>query len=77
MEADTLQAAIASLTLAQELKNWRKRLAWTQARAAAWLHVSVDTYRGWEGGRRKKLQAGPIRARMAQMKPRNAAVGSQ
>ena len=59
------------MTLAEELKAWRAKLGLTQAKAANRLQVSLHTYRGWEGGkRRNKLQAGPIRKLISQIKPR-------
>jgi putative transcriptional regulator len=38
---------------ADELRDWRHRMGWTQARAAFWLNTSVRTYQGWEQGRFK------------------------
>lgn len=65
---------MTSTTLAFALKTWRAELGWTQEKAAKWLRVSPDTYRGWEGGkRRKKLQRGLIQLRMDQAKARKIA----
>jgi DNA-binding transcriptional regulator YiaG len=36
---------------ADELKDWRGRMGWTQERAAYWLNTSIRTYQGWEQGR--------------------------
>lgn len=36
---------------ADELKEWRYRMGWTQTEAAAALNTSVRTYQGWEQGR--------------------------
>ncbi len=38
---------------ADELKDWRARMGWTQGRAAEALNTSVRTYQGWEQGRFK------------------------
>jgi DNA-binding transcriptional regulator YiaG len=36
---------------ADELKDWRHRMGWTQAEAAAALNTPIGTYQGWEQGR--------------------------
>jgi putative transcriptional regulator len=38
---------------ADELKEWRKLMGWTQEQAAGALNTSVRTYQGWEQGRFK------------------------
>jgi DNA-binding transcriptional regulator YiaG len=36
---------------AVQLADWRNRMGWTQAEAAAALNTPLGTYRGWEQGR--------------------------
>lgn len=38
---------------ADELKDWRHRMGWTQERAAEALNTSVRTYQSWEQGRHR------------------------
>jgi DNA-binding transcriptional regulator YiaG len=38
---------------ADELKDWRHRMGWTQEEAAFWLNTSVRTYQSWEQGRHR------------------------
>ena len=49
------------MTFADELKAWRAREGYTQARAAGWLGVPVRTYQSWEQGRWEPEQVGPVR----------------
>jgi DNA-binding transcriptional regulator YiaG len=37
----------------KQLKRWREAMDWTQAEAAAALHVPLATYADWEQGRRR------------------------
>lgn len=40
--------ASGNLMTSEQLKAWRTRRGWTQAEAAAALHVPLRTYEGWE-----------------------------
>ena len=54
---------------AEELKQWRAGLGYTQVKAADKLRVPVRTYEEWEQARRQPQQLGPIRKLMQQAKP--------
>lgn len=43
--------AQGQIDLPQFLKDWRKNMGWTQAKAAAALGMALPTYRGVEQGR--------------------------
>lgn len=43
--------------LATQLRAWRAARNLSQAQAAIKLHLPLETYRGWEVGRRSKLAA--------------------
>lgn len=43
--------------LATQLRAWRASRNLSQAQAAIKLHLPLETYRGWEVGRRSKLAA--------------------
>lgn len=49
------------MTWAEECKEWRARMGFTQKEAAAFLEVNKRTYEEWEGGRHQPDQQGPIR----------------
>lgn len=52
------------MNLAAELRTWRLALGWTRRQAAEFLGVPLRTLEGWEQGRRKPDQEGPIRKLM-------------
>ena len=52
------------MTLANELRNWRLALGWTRKQAASFLGVPLRTLEGWEQGRQKPDQEGPLRRLM-------------
>ena len=52
------------MTLANDLRSWRLALGWTRKQAASFLRVPLRTLEGWEQGRRKPDQEGPIRKLM-------------
>ena len=46
--AQSLEAYILPMDVAEEIKAWRRDLGWTQAQAAEALGVPVQTVRAWE-----------------------------
>jgi Predicted transcriptional regulator len=55
---------MTTMTLADDLRTWRLALGWTRKQAAEFLGVPLRTLEGWEQGRRKPDQEGPIRRLM-------------
>ena len=55
---------MTTMTLADEIRDWRLALGWTRKQAAAFLGVPLRTLEGWEQGRRKPDQEGPTRKLM-------------
>jgi DNA-binding XRE family transcriptional regulator len=44
-----------TMTFADELKRWRKRMDYTQAEAAQKLGANQRTYEAWESGRHEPV----------------------
>jgi Predicted transcriptional regulator len=60
------------MTPAEELKQWRQRLGWTQRQAAEYLGAPLATYKNWEVGHRSPANWSAIRKlmKMAVSSPR-------
>lgn len=66
----TPQAELQMPVTEADLKQWRKKMGWTQKDAANWLGVSFRSYESWECSHRNPQHPIAIRARMAEAENR-------
>lgn len=48
----------------EDLRDWRKRLGWTQVQAATWFAYSLRAYENWEQGVRPIRRSAAMRELM-------------
>jgi DNA-binding transcriptional regulator YiaG len=57
-------------TMGHDLKEWRRRVGFTQAQAAVWFDVPLRTFQEWEQDRSEPAHPGPIKRLMTE-KPKD------